>query len=1247
LQRHAQVWVDDWEIPRENWQRVMPRAGSVVSIRLRPHGDQFFRTLLTIGIFAAAAALSLYLPLTPFGAALVASAIGIGGALALNALIPPPSQKLGGGETEDPVFSISSSRNGINQFGYLPLVLGKMRVVPPFGARPFTEIGGRDQFLRQLVIWGYGKLDVTDIKIGETAIAGFSDVEHDIIQGDEGDQSTAYYTRQVSERQLNIDLISQVDSPPNDSLSWPIGVEDDWTDTLTTEECDWFSVDYSFFAGLVRFNSDGKPRDLTCAIEVRFAREGQTVWTNQTRTVKAASQRAVRGTILINVVNNRKYDVQMRRRTPNHVLPNQQSDVQWTALRSINIEQPVNMTGLAKSSFRIRASERFNRVVDQINAVCQSMVKDYDGTPGSWTVRATSNPASLFRAVLQGAGNARPLTDSQIDLDALEDWHDYCVANGFEYNGIVQSSRSVYETLADVASAGRASPTLLDGKWSVVIDQVKTTVVQHFTPRNITSFQAEKVFRDRPHALRIQFQNAAEGYEKTERIVYDDGYNEDGSGGLTAATEFETLQLPGITSPEEAWKHGRYHIAVNRLRPEVYTLQADVEHIACTRGDLVRVTHDVPLWGLGYGRIVTLLKDAAGDTIGLVLDTKITMASGTNVVRVRKSDGTTLVQTLVTNLTPTTRVDFTVAVAAASSPQPGDLFQIGLSDNESADLVVKSIQPGQDLTAEIKLVDYSPGIFTADTGPIPDYDPQITPPPEIVWGAPPVPTITSVIVDELALYQDASGNLRPSAIINFSTLKGGGTKAEWVEGRFRPVVGDSDLWEYISAVPATDGVIVFRDVFTDTVYDFEIRSVSGDSRASDWQQRLNVRVLGASGNPPDDVANFIATVIGTNVFLKWSRVDVIDLKRYEIRFHHDITTPPTASWNNAIPLTTIPATSTTAIVPAAIGTYFIRACDISGQLSVNTTYAQIFTIDAAELDVQSWNENPTWPGVKTDVTLDSNAIILSSGKTSGTYNLAIVGDANDYVDLGAVFTVRVQSDVLVAGETADFVMADWTPLSSVATLSGTEADAWDFDLQIRTTDNDPADSPTWSAWRRGFFGDFKGRAFQWRAQLSAENSATTPRVSILGIHVGLFSRQEQGTSFTVTGGSQSVSFATAFYQTPALSVSIRNGVTGDYSKITAASRTGFTVETRDNADALKALDIDWIAIGYGAEVSSATASDSVGAAWQQRTANSVVEAPETITMDKWQQPPANPPGADPRAPDFPAHHWTPVDPTPA
>ncbi len=294
---------------------------------------------------------------------------------------------------------------------------------------------------------------------------------------------------------------------------------------------------------------------------------------------------------------------------------------------------------------------------------------------------------------------------------------------------------SVFETCQDIASAARGSITIKDGLWSVIADTGNQTLVQHITPRNSWGFSAEKRLYDHPHAFRIKFKNELNDWNDDERIVYDDGYTS------ANATLFESIEFPGITHPNLIWKFGRFHIAQARLRPEMYSLYMDFEHLVCRRGNKVRVSHDVPLWGSGWGRVKSLT--VVGTTIThITLDELVTMEAGKSYAcRFRLADGGTPVLSIVTDAGETDTLELATPVAVALGPKAGDLAMFGEADRETVELLVHSITRASDFTAQLFLVDVASAIYNADAGEIPPFDPQTSTPVDITTLAPEPPTI--------------------------------------------------------------------------------------------------------------------------------------------------------------------------------------------------------------------------------------------------------------------------------------------------------------------------------------------------------------------------------------------------------------------------------------------------------------------------------------------------------------------------
>jgi hypothetical protein len=284
--------------------------------------------------------------------------------------------------------------------------------------------------------------------------------------------------------------------------------------------------------------------------------------------------------------------------------------IAWTALRSINsARESVIMKDITLIEIRVKASEQFNGTLDDFTVLATTICPDWVAGSSAWISRPTNNPASLFRYLLQGPFNKRPQADAKINLVALAAWHEYCLGQGFAFNLYCDYQGSIYDMLVNLAASGRSSPTYRDGKYTVITDAEQTTICQHFTPRTSWGFSSTKAFYTPPHAFRVTMADEAQDYNTEEVFVYDDGYSLSGGNNTTVATLFEEMKLIGCTSHHDSWKQGRFHLAQLRLRPETFKINVDIENIVSSRGDLVRVTHDVPLWGVASGRIKSLPQD--------------------------------------------------------------------------------------------------------------------------------------------------------------------------------------------------------------------------------------------------------------------------------------------------------------------------------------------------------------------------------------------------------------------------------------------------------------------------------------------------------------------------------------------------------------------------------------------------------------------------------------------------------------
>lgn len=550
---------------------------------------------------------------------------------------------------------------------------------------------------------------------------------------------------------------------------------------------------------------------------------------------------------------------------------------------------------LAKTGVRVQSSSKVNGQIDGINAMVQTITWDYDRNTGSWqNLRETNNPASLFVYVLLHPANAFKVSIDKLDLVSLTAWHNFCnpisqdvgssnlvvgryytiktagttnwVAAGagsntvgesfyatstssgsgiatycpkFSYNGVLSSTQSVMDTLRDICAAGKASPTYIDGKWGVVIDTERSHTVQHFTEHNSWGFESTKVLPVLPHAFRININDETLAYQPNEIIVYNYGYGPTTANGKLGATLFEQINLPGVTNPDQAVRLARWHFAQIKLRPETYTINVDFEHLVCTRGDRVKITHSIPQWGVGSGRLGTGVDDVVvGTTLTLTEPVFLTNNTPyTILIRTNNITSTTDTGSVTRNFTYSGTTGYTStitvpAIAESDGVKTDNLFMIGLTSTTIQDCIVTAVEPSSNYSARITLVDYSPEIYTTDLSGLLTYNPKIanTNVALVKNSIISVPIITSITSDSVQSNQIAGGTYQNKAIVAFTNPNN--LQAVAVRVQFDIIEGDVAGWDSnpgtLYSTDKSNSTFEFINLFTDKKYKVRARYTNAD-----------------------------------------------------------------------------------------------------------------------------------------------------------------------------------------------------------------------------------------------------------------------------------------------------------------------------------------------------------------------------------------------------------------------------------
>jgi len=369
---------------------------------------------------------------------------------------------------------------------------------------------------------------------------------------------------------------------------------------------------------------------------------------------------------------------------------------------------------------------------------------------------------------------------------------------------------------------------------------------------------------------------------------------------------------------------------------------------------------------------------------------------------------------------------------------------------------------------------------------------------------------------------------------------------------------------------------------------------------------------------PGNVQNLTFEAINNNSGrLRWTETVDLDVKvGGKVHIRHSSLTDGTATWSNSVDL--IPAksgSSTEAIIPLVEGEVLVKYEDDGGRQSATETSVIIDLPDTiAPLTIQTRREDqdtPPFQGTKSDtfysdeydaLTLDGTTLfdsvtdvdampvfdVIGNVVSSGTYSFA------NTLDLGAIFALDLRRY---------FVTRGYFPSDLIDSRSNTVDDWSDFDggitdkvnakLMLRMTNDNPAGTPTWSAYQEFVNGAFRARAFEFRADLTSSAVDQNILVDELG-YDATFQRRAENSDGAVSSGAAAkvITFANPFFTgtaslgglnayLPSVGITAQNMGSGDFFEVTSVSGTGFTVTFKNSAGTAVSRNFNWSAVGYG------------------------------------------------------------------
>lgn len=992
-----------------------------------------------------------------------------------------------GGAQDVMLPQLTSVANQAALYNRILLNLGFNKVFPVLSTEVFSVISGNDQIASVAYDFGYGPQNLSDFRINDQPIEQFTTVKQEIQEGKDSD--------------VAFTLVKTVGG--QNSFSIPLKFNVAQSQTLN-KVGKYLTVDIYFPQGCRKINTvtltNGYVFKEEVATPVGFfvacRKIGDAAWTDlDSIYLNENTRTAFRRTYSFTVPEG-AYEVRLTRAHAD--APDDGSRFDASSWERIGIASDAapwgvvkdssgNPIKMARTAVEAKATDELQGAIGQYSAIAKSEVPSWH-TDTSWSAPAISNnPAWLALWVLKGPMNYKPLADSDIDLPSFKAWADACTAAGITYNRMQDSETTPQKVLREIMVIGRAKMIQPTGtKLAVMVDGVKSTIVQHFTTRNSWGFSWKASRSKTPDLLKVQWLNPAIGYQQDERLVYNDGKSAENM------QTFQTVQLPGCTDAAIAYKYGRFFLAQDRARRRVYQFYTHHEGLLCTQGDLIQITNPMIGAGLGQGRIKSFTINGSDDITGITLDSRMQMEAGTSyLVRIRLKDGSYINEDIVTVAGKQKTLTFSTPIPHGLTvlPAKDDLVMFG-SVVTGREVIVTNIEWTKDLTCMITAVDYAPGIYSADTGPVPAFESLVQKrhPVQITVAT---PIILNVASDESVLSRDYDGGLRTQIVMQMQPVE---ETVQYFQVQYkRP---DSTIWTDTEPTSASGGRIAISGVQDGVTYDIRVRAVRFDSYKSDWNSTLvNYLCIGKTTPPPTVPPPELDPITGNP---RWyydvqHGVNVpLDFAGFRVKMHWGYNT----DWSTGTIISQLQTGTVVDISKFAGGlkSILIKAVDVAG---FESTEAAVIIRDFGRVIpaniVAQFDYAPAWPGTKTNCTIIANKLSASDA------NLFWQNDSNtfwsgidttefwagqyaemsyeftytpDRSQIAKPFTVALDIDILSAGYKVEY-QADGGNLFWNGAPNGGDTNFWDNRVDSSFWTQDTQWHPMPEKGLEGFYGQYR------------------------------------------------------------------------------------------------------------------------------------------------------------------------------
>lgn len=674
--------------------------------------------------------------------ALASAAVTIAGTMLLNMLFPvkPQGLSLGSSTASSPSYSFSSGGNNQVRLGQaVPVLYGRMRIVMDYGAKPYTEYQGDQQYIYQLFVISKGLVDVEQVRIDDADISTFGEVQYEIVQP--GAPVTLFPDNVTTSAFVdNLEMIAP--DQPGYAVLGPYPTNPSGT------KVSFIGIDLINPGGVFMMNdkAEVKSAQIGWKFEYREINDAGTpvgTWQSLVENTETyATKNPIRRSQKI-AVTPARYEVRGWRTNAAGNSNTTQTQLVWGALRGYqpSVNSYGNVTLLATIT---RATNNLNgNTSRRFNVIATRKLRTWDPVNGWAAPTATKSIAWAIADMITDTDYGRGLPDSGYNLMELYRLAQVWQSRGDTFNAVFDNQVQFWDALSEVAACGRAMPMYYAGVIEIIRNEPKSVPTIMFTPANIIAgtFSTRYMFPETDTADHVVMTYMDETtWTETQVVCALPGETTMNPGKVT---------MRGISNRDQAYREGMSLAAKNRDQRRLISFSTGKEGLIPKYNDLAHISHDVPGWGYD-GKVLEITKN--GTQASLKLSEPVVFSVGVaHYIAFRRKNGgvdgpylavagpngfddeivITGTSAAITNLyiSKGIRTDYTQ-------------YQFGPADRRALPALLMGASPNKDGSVALHFTNYAESVHTAESG-------GAVPPPGPISNLPDTPVVP--IIDSITV----------------------------------------------------------------------------------------------------------------------------------------------------------------------------------------------------------------------------------------------------------------------------------------------------------------------------------------------------------------------------------------------------------------------------------------------------------------------------------------------------------------